>query len=160
MDDRLRTMLLASPVLKLHQATALVDRAADRYLRGAHGISYSHFVVLLTIGVLGQPHQRAVADSLDVSRASITQRVTALRECGLVRVARDETDARSQRVSLTDDGESLLETAWRGLDEHDDGLEHGVDIQALERELDTVIQNARRYLGLPDRLPAEQEDRP
>jgi DNA-binding MarR family transcriptional regulator len=160
MDDRFRTMLLASPVLKLHQATALVDRVADRYLRGAHGISYSHFVVLLTVGVLGQPHQRAVADSLDVSRASITQRVTALRECGLVRVTRHEADARSQRVSLTDDGEALLETAWRGLDEHDSGLEHGVDIQALERELDTVIQNARRYLGLPDGPPAEQEGRP
>jgi DNA-binding MarR family transcriptional regulator len=110
----------------------------------------------LTVGVLGQPHQRAVADSLDVSRASITQRVTALRECGLVRVTRDATDARSQRVSLTDDGESLLETAWRGLDEHDNGLDHGVDIQALERELDTLIRNARRYLGLGDGLPAEQ----
>jgi DNA-binding MarR family transcriptional regulator len=159
MDDRFRTMLLASPVLKLHQATALVDRAADRYLRGTHGISYSHFVVLLTIGVLGQPHQRAVADNLDVSRASITQRVTALRELGLVRVTRDPTDARSQRVSLTDDGQALLKTAWRGLDEHDSGLDHGVDIQALERELDTVIHNARRYLGLPDGRPAPQGDR-
>jgi DNA-binding MarR family transcriptional regulator len=152
-------MILASPVLKLHQATALVDRTADRYLRGTHGISYSHFVVLLAIGMLGQPHQRAVADSLDVSRASITQRVTALRECGLVRVTRDATDARSQRVSLTDEGESLLETAWRGLDAHDDGIEHGVDIRALERELDTLIRNARRYLGLPDGLPPEQGDR-
>lgn len=159
MNDRFQEMLLASPALKLHQATALVDRAADQYLRGAHGISYSHFVVLLTIGFLGQPHQRAVADSLDVSRASITQRVTALRKSGLVRITRDETDARSQRVSLTGDGESLLETAWRGLDEHDNGLEHGVDMQALERELDTLIQNARRYLRLPGGHPAEREDR-
>jgi DNA-binding MarR family transcriptional regulator len=160
MDEHFRTTLLASPVLKLHQATALVDRAADRYLRSAHGISYSHFVVLLAIGVLGQPHQRAVADSLDVSRASITQRVTALRDCGLVRATRDATDARSQRVSLTDDGQSLLETAWRGLEAHDDGIEHGVDLRALERELDTVIRNARRYLGLPDGVVAEPEDRP
>jgi DNA-binding MarR family transcriptional regulator len=159
MKDRFRTTLLASPVLKLHLATALVDRATDQYLRGAHGISYSHFVVLLTIGILGQPHQRAVADSLDVSRASITQRVTALRGRGLVRVKPDEADARSQRVSLTDDGESLLETAWCGLEAHDDGLEDGVDIHALERELDTLIQNARGYLGLPDGLPAAQGDR-
>jgi DNA-binding MarR family transcriptional regulator len=159
MDDHLRTTLLASPVLKLHQATALVDRAADRYLRGAHGISYSHFVVLLAIGVLGQPHQRAVADSLDVSRASITQRVTALRAGGLVRVTPDATDARSQRVSLTDDGDALLAAAWRGLEAHDDGIEDGVDLQALERELDTVIQNARRYLGLPDGVAAGPEDR-
>lgn len=159
MDDRFRSKLLASPAFKLHQATALVDRATDRYLRGAHGISYSHFVVLLTIGILDQPHQRAVADSLDVSRASITQRVIALRECGLVRVTRDATDARSQRVSLTDEGESLLEAAWRGLDEHDDGLERGVDIQALERELDRLIHNARRYLGLRGGLPAQQRDR-
>jgi DNA-binding MarR family transcriptional regulator len=157
MDDAFRATLLASPALKLHQATALVDRATDRYLRGAHGISYSHFVVLLVIGILGQPTQRAVADNLDVSRASITQRVTALRERGLIRVTRDATDARSQRVSLTDKGEALLETAWRGLDAHDDGIEHGVDMQALERELDTLIHNARRYLGRPDSLPAQPE---
>jgi hypothetical protein len=62
-------------------------------------------------------------------------------------------------VSLTDDGDALLAAAWRGLEAHDDGIEDGVDLQALERELDTVIQNARRYLGLPDGVAAEPEDR-
>lgn len=142
--------LHSSVAFKLHQATALVDRAADRYLREAHGISYSSFLVLLTVGALGEPSHREVADGLDVTRASITQRVAELRTRDLARVTPDPADARVLRVSLTQAGESLLAAAWHGLDEHDDGLDLGVDQAALGRELDTLISNARAALGTGD----------
>lgn len=133
----------------LHHATALVDRAADRYLRDAHGISYSLFVVLMAIGVLGRPSMREVADGLDVSRASVTQRVSELRERALVRVDADDADARVLRVSLTAAGSALLDASWRGLEQHDDGIGEGVDEVALATALGLVITNARRALGLP-----------
>lgn len=147
MDPRFLDALQTSLAFRLHQATVLVDRAADRYLRETFGISYSLFVVLMTVGALGEASQREVADGLDVTRASITQRVAELRSRGLVGVSPDAADARALRVSLTGAGESLLASAWRGLDQHDDGLDRGVDQVALGRELDTVIHNARHLLG-------------
>ena len=146
MDAGSRDALHASLAFRLHQATALVDRAADRYLRSAHDITYSLFVVLVTVDALGAASHRAVADSLDVSRASITQRVGALRARGLVQVAPDTSDARALQVSLTSAGAHLLAAAWRGLEAHDDGIDDGVDQECLGRELDTLIRNARRYL--------------
>lgn len=150
MDARFLDSLQGSLAFRLHQATVLVDRAADRYLREAHGISYSLFVVLMTAGALGESSQREIADALAVTRASITQRVAELRSRGLVRVAPDASDARALRVSLTADGESLLAVAWRGLAGHDDGLDRDVDQVSLGRELNTLIRNARDHLGLAE----------
>ncbi len=136
-----------SLAFKLHQATVLVDRAADRYLHAHHGISYSLLVVLLMVGVLDKPSQRVIADNLGVSRASITQRVAVLTARGLVRVTPSGQDARAMEVSLTAQGGALLAVAWQGLEAYEDGIDRGVDVVTLERELDTLIGNARAHLA-------------
>lgn len=147
MADEPSSPISDSLAFKLHQATVLVDKAADHYLRTHHDISYSLLVVLLMVGVLDHPSQREIADNLDVSRASITQRITALTGRGLVRVAPSGQDARAVQVSLTEAGAVLLAAAWQGLESYDDGIDRGVDVAALERELDTLIDNARAHLA-------------
>ncbi len=139
---------------KLHQATVLVDRAADRYLHVHHDISYSLLVVLLSVGVLDHPSQRVIADHLGVSRASITQRMSSLTTRGLVRVTPSQQDARAMEVSLTAQGGALLAAAWQGLESYEDGIDRGVDVVALERELDKLIGNARAHLARD--LPSPQ----
>lgn len=138
-----------STAFLLHRATVLVDRVADRYLFAEHGIHYSGFLVLLMVGVLGEPAQHEIAEALDVSRASISKRVDALRSDGLVVVAPHPTDARSTTVSLTATGGALLERAWRGLDTHQDAVDTGVDDAALRANLALIIANSLALLATP-----------
>ena len=137
---------LGSPAVKLHRATVLLDRLADDYLRSYHGIRYAPFLVLLMLGILGSSSQQRLAANLDVSRASITQRVAALSAEGLVRVAVDPDDARAHRVDLSERGRELLERAWSGLSAHQDGVDRGIDERLLGAQLDLLIENATAAL--------------
>lgn len=146
--------IIESTAFKLHRATVLMDRVADRYLHAEHGIHYSSFLVLLMVGTLGRPGQRQLAEMLDVSAASITQRLKHLRAAGLVEIAPDPADARAHLVSLTDQGGTLLEAAWIGLDTHQDGIDAGVDEVVLAHQLDRLIANAVAVLD-PTRHPGD-----
>lgn len=133
-------------VLALHRATALVDRVADAHLRPAHGIGISAFSALVTIDALGPARQSAVAAGLGVSRAAVTQRLADLTVRGLVDIVDDPTNRRARLVALTPAGRRLLTAAWRGLAESDDGLERGVDLEAVTEQLERLIANARAHL--------------
>jgi DNA-binding MarR family transcriptional regulator len=139
--------ILRSTSSKLHRATILIDRLADEYLASQHGIRYPLFLVLLMVRVLGPTTQQAIADNLAVTRASVSQRVSALVARGLLAVVPNQADARAHSVSLTDEGAALVERAWRGLEDANDGLDSGVDERALAAELDALIDNALRILG-------------
>ena len=139
--------ITTSTAFKLHRATALIDRIADDYLSREHGIRYAPFLVLLMVRVMGESSQRALATALQVSRASITQRVSALVGLGLLAVAGDPRDSRANIVSLTGAGARLVTTAWTGLEQLQDGLDHGVDEPALVAALDRIIANGERILG-------------
>jgi len=147
--DQSRSGIAGSTAFKLHRATLLVDRVADRYLHRRHGIGYSSFLVLLTVGTLEAPTQSEIANSLNVSRASITQRVGQLIADDLVAIRRDSEDRRAKTVLLTEKGAGLLDRAWDGLESHQDGLDDGVDEVKLVRQLDQLISNALRILSHP-----------
>ncbi len=147
MNDLTSTDITASAAFKLHRATALIDRVADGYLEREHGIRYAPFLVLLMVRLMGEPSQQAIASNLDVSRASITQRVSALVERGLLTTAPDPDDARALRVSLTEPGRELIDAAWSGLERHQNGLDEGIDEPALVAQLDRLIANALEVLA-------------
>ena len=139
--------LLNSTAFKLHRATVLVDRVADDYLVREHGMHYAAIVILLMARVLGDTNQTAIAENLAVSRASVTQRVSALAERGLLAVSPDPSDSRANVVRLTSEGERAFDRAWTGLEAHQVGLEDGVDEAALVAQLDRLIGNGVRILG-------------
>lgn len=142
MDD-----IIESAVFKLHRVTALIDRIADDYLEREHGIRYAPFLVLLMAGVLGPTTQQRISANLGVSRASITQRVGALAQRGLIAVAPHPQDARANLVRLTEPGRTLLEAAWSGLERHQGGLDDGVDEAALVAQLDRILANGAAIEG-------------
>jgi DNA-binding MarR family transcriptional regulator len=133
--------ITGSAVFKLHRVTALIDRIADDFLAREHGIRYAPFLVLLMAGVLGPTSQQRIAANLGVSRASITQRLGGLVRDGLIAVEPHPTDARANLVRLTEPGRALLDRAWSGLEEHQDGLDEGVDQPALVAQLDRLLAN-------------------
>jgi DNA-binding MarR family transcriptional regulator len=136
--------IVDSTAFKLHRVTALLDRVADTYLRAEHGIRYPAFLVLLMVRVLGEPSQQRIAANLGVSRASITQRVGALVDDGLLATSTDPTDSRANVVALTSRGAALLDAAWSGLDAHQAGLDDGIDEAALVAQLDRILANGAR----------------
>jgi DNA-binding MarR family transcriptional regulator len=131
-----------STAFKLHRATVLLDRIADDYLVANHGIRYAPFLVLLMARVLGPTTQQAIAANLGVSRASVTQRVSALVASGLMSAEKSATDARANTVVLTEEGATLVDAAWTGLEQHQNGIDEGVDEPALAMQLDRLIANA------------------
>ena len=139
--------ITSSTAFKLHRATVLIDRIADDYLTREHGIHYAPFLVLLMVRVLGEPSQQAIARNLDVSRASVTQRVSGLVGSGLLEVTPDPADSRANIVRLTTPGRALVDSAWRGLEQHQSGLDVGVDEPALVAQLDRIISNAVEALS-------------
>ena len=139
--------ITSSTAFKLHRATVLIDRIADDYLTREHGIHDAPFLVLLMVRVLGEPSQQAIARNLDVSRASVTQRVSGLVESGLLEVTPDPADSRANIVRLTTPGRVLVDSAWRGLEHHQSGLDAGVDEPALVAQLDRIISNAEEALS-------------
>ena len=139
--------ITSSTAFKLHRATVLIDRIADDYLTREHGIHYAPFLVLLMVRVLGEPSQQAIARNLDVSRASVTQRVSGLVESGLLEVTPDPADSRANIVRLTTPGRVLVDSAWSGLEHHQSGLDAGVDEPALIAQLDRIISNAEEALS-------------
>jgi len=139
--------ITSSTAFKLHRATVLIDRIADDYLSREHGIRYAPFLVLLMVRVLGEPSQQAIARNLDVSRASVTQRVSGLVENGLLEVTPDPGDSRANIVRLSTAGGVLVDSAWRGLEQHQSGLDAGVDEPALVAQLDRIISNAVEALS-------------
>lgn len=139
--------LLDSTAFKLNRAAVLIERIADDYLRQSHGIRYAPFLVLMMARLLGPTSQQAIAANLNVSRASVTQRVAALVADGHLVVTIDPRDARANLVTLTPSGAELFDRAWDGLESRDDGLETGIDERALASALDRLIANAVAALG-------------
>ncbi|EMY32400.1 MarR family transcriptional regulator [Arthrobacter crystallopoietes BAB-32] len=131
---------------KLHQATALLDRVVDNYLRTHYGIRYAPFLLLLISKVIGPATQQRLATALDVSRASVTQRIGALKEQGLLSVVPDPADSRAHLVALTEAGERLVDSAWAGLDRDLAAVEEGVDERLLAAQLDRLIGNLLNVL--------------
>ena len=78
------------------------------------------------------------------NRASVTQRVGALVDDGLLATSTDPTDSRANVVALTARGAALLDAAWSGLDAHQAGLDDGVDEAALAAQLDRILANGAR----------------
>lgn len=146
MENSRQPPITQSLAFVLHRATALVDRAADAFLRDRHHISQSLFSVLLLIGTHDRLTQREVADMLGVSRASITQRVSELTKRGLVHTQPHPTNARAVSLSLSRLGGDLLENAWHDLETSDDDIEAGVDVPALLHQLQILVANAEASL--------------
>jgi DNA-binding MarR family transcriptional regulator len=93
----------------LHRLTAQLDRAADRLLDEAFGLSYRRFVTLLLVGELRDPTQRALAEALGISEPSASRMVTVLAEVGLLEVSRAPEGGNRRRLALTPSGKEVVE---------------------------------------------------
>ncbi|GAA4718250.1 MarR family transcriptional regulator, transcriptional regulator for hemolysin [Promicromonospora umidemergens] len=106
----------------LHALTARLDRAADRILRAAHGITYRRFRTLLSVQLLNQAGahavtQRAVADEVGISEPSASRMVAVLADAGLLDVRQDPGSGNRRRLQLTPQGSAIVEQGQDLLEE-------------------------------------------
>jgi DNA-binding MarR family transcriptional regulator len=99
---------LVTRLSKIHRylERILGDTARD------HGISHGEFKVLVTLKGAGGPSTPGeLSDKLLVSSGAMTNRLDRLESAGLVRRDPDPADRRGVLVSLTDEGDGLIERA-------------------------------------------------
>lgn len=137
-DNRIRTFGL------LLEAHARLTRLLDDELRDADQISLQTFEVLLRLGRAERGHRTMseLAEELALTTGGVTRLADRLEQAGLVRRGACPGDRRVVRLSLTDEGHSILVAA---LDHHLDALDRHVmqrvdaaDLSVLERVLDTL----------------------
>jgi DNA-binding MarR family transcriptional regulator len=128
--DRAITLHVRDHCLCLHaqRVARALTRRFDAALRPL-GLTSGQFSLMIALNRREPPAMGAVAALLAMDRTTLTAALKPLERRGLVAVALSETDRRSRRAVLTDDGLALLAqgvTIWR--DSHD----------ALDRDLETV----------------------
>lgn len=155
MDDKsialplsfLKILRMIETSILLHRVVYAMDRAADRRLRDALGISHRRAALLRAIGTVGPSSQHDLAARLGHTDPAITSMVRSLRADGLVEVTVDPSNRRRRLVRLTDEGEALVARATSIL---------GRDMAALVRVSRVDLDALRRQLVKLDTHLSEQ----
>lgn len=127
--------------LGVQRASRIIGRRFDEALRPL-GLNNWQFSLLMNLVKAERPSIGKLAESLGTDRTTITANVKPLERRGLLEVRRDEADARTRRVALTDAGRSLLADAverWREVNAYVE--------QDLEPAELAVFRSALRRLG-------------
>ncbi len=90
-------------------------RAAQRRALAPLGLSVLSCELLRAVRLRGQPTLTELAQSVGTDVGTTSRQVGVLSRQGLVRVARDDDDARRRRLALTERGRAALEAALQSL---------------------------------------------
>jgi MarR family transcriptional regulator for hemolysin len=129
--------------LQLSQAARTVGRAFDEVLAQAGG-TLPVWLILLNLTIHRLPHQRALAEAVGVTDATLTHHLNALEKRGLITRRRDPENRRVHVVELTEEGTQtflrLRETAMEFNARLHEGLSED-DAAALSRLLNRLVAN-------------------
>ncbi len=92
-------------------ANAARAELTNRVLRG-HDLTWTGFVVLWVVWIWDGMETRHVAESADISKATLTGVVKTLDSRGLILREGDENDRRLVRLRLTPEGIALMEQIY------------------------------------------------
>ncbi len=129
--------------LHLNQAARIVGQQFDRVLTEAGG-SLSVWLVLLSL-VNGRPAtQRALADIVGISEATLSHHLNSMERDGLVTRTRNEVNRRVHDVAATEAGRRLFRRLRKTAEAFDASLNRGLSAQdqaGLAGLLDQVVAN-------------------
>jgi DNA-binding MarR family transcriptional regulator len=123
---------------------AFAHRGRMQRMLAEHGLHLGQERVVFELAQTPGISQTALAARLGVEQPTVAKAVARMARQGLVRVGRDERDARASRLFLTEHGAGLLDAVlacWRAVeDEMGDGLST-VDRARLQRLLRRCTAN-------------------
>jgi DNA-binding MarR family transcriptional regulator len=112
-QEAARKIALECTCMRVRQVSRTVSRIYDENLRRA-GLHISQVTVLVAVARFGEGGTGIgrLAQVLGMDRTTLTRNLLPLEKAGLLRVARDPTDARARIVLLTKAGERAIEEAF------------------------------------------------
>ena len=129
--------------LHLSQAARVVSRAFDDALVQAGG-SLPTWLVLLNLKIQPQANQRALAEAIGLSEATLTHHLNAMEAEGLLGRRRDPANRRVHIIELTETGEAAFHRLREAAIGFDQRLRKGLsdnDVNRLGSLLDRVVSN-------------------
>jgi DNA-binding MarR family transcriptional regulator len=119
-------------------ANAVRQELTNRVLRN-YDITWTGFVVLWVVWIWDGMEARHVAESADISKATLTGVVKTLEARGLIAREGDDNDRRLVRLRLTPDGISLMEQLYPEFN----AVESEIISQLSERKVTTFTKTLR-----------------
>ena len=104
---------LISDTCMLQHVRAAARRVTEHYenvLRPT-GLTASQFTTMVAVARLKDPPITSLAERLAMDRTTLTRVIAPLQRRGLLEQKQDEEDKRIRRLSLTDEGRTLLSEA-------------------------------------------------
>jgi DNA-binding MarR family transcriptional regulator len=96
--------------LHVQRAARALARRFDEELR-PYGLTNGQFSLLMSLNRPEPPGMASVSSLLGMDRTTLTAALKPLERRGLVKIARDSSDRRGRRLSLTPEGKTLLASA-------------------------------------------------
>lgn len=122
-------------------ASAVRQHLENSVLRGVD-LTWTAFVVLWVVWIWGESETRHVAEEAGISKGTLTGVARTLERRGLVRRADHPTDGRLVLLSLTDEGEELMQRVFPAFNEE----EAFVTGQLSDADCRTVAAGLRRVV--------------
>jgi DNA-binding MarR family transcriptional regulator len=122
-------------------ASAVRQHLENSVLRGSE-LTWTAFVVLWVVWIWGESETRHVAEEAGISKGTLTGVSRTLEARGLVRRSGHPTDGRLVLLSLTDEGEELMQRVFPQFNEE----EAFVTGQLSDEECRSVAEGLRRVV--------------
>lgn len=120
-------------------ANAVRTELTNKVLR-EHDLTWTGFVVMWVVWIWEEMETRHVAESADISKATLTGVVKTLEGRGLIRRKGDENDRRLVLLSLTDEGVALMEKLYPVFNTVESQLVSGLSDRAVQ-DLTRILRN-------------------
>ncbi|MCC9308372.1 MarR family transcriptional regulator [Kitasatospora sp. RB6PN24] len=121
--------------LQLSQTARIVSRGFDDALDQAGG-SLPVWLILLNLTIRPVPHQRALAEAVGITGATLTHHLNAMEKRGLITRQRDPENRRVHVVELTEEGRQSFVRLRQAAMEFTSRLNAGFSTE----EVDTLSQ--------------------
>jgi len=123
---------------KLQVASHRLQKAADRAIIAAAGITTAQAAVLSIVASEGSASQRSVARKLGLNESALTAMTTRLRNLGLLDRLPDEVDSRAWSLRLTADGRAALKRIEQPFRQINQKIEKALDADEIAALADYV----------------------
>jgi MarR family transcriptional regulator, organic hydroperoxide resistance regulator len=125
---------------RLQLASHRLQKAADRAILAAAGITTAQAAVLSVVGSEGSASQRSVARKLGLNESAITAMTTRLLGLGLLDRLPDEADSRAWSLRLSADGRAALKRIEQPFRQINQKIEKALDADEIEALADYVTR--------------------
>lgn len=150
-SDRVGRLALDFPAAHAVSSVYRAANAARAHLTstvlGRHDLTWTGFLVLWLLWIWGSLETRRVAESVGISKATLTGVTNTLVRRGLVERTSSEIDRRLVELSLTEAGTELMTTLYPEFNEAESQLVASVptaDLEAMTRSLRQIVTTAEQ----------------